>query len=450
MSPVTVHLGLDDIDSPRGGCTTHFASVLVERLMRLNVEWLDYPNLIRLNPNIPYRTRGNGAVALRFVVDPSHFHEILPLVQDSLEDYVVHGYANTNPGVVMLRGNTPMDVTRLSELALWRVLPLSVVKRLVNRLNLPHLALGNGRGLIGAIAAVGNRLTADHTYEYLAYRPLEMATEERGIDEASVLRMDAATRPHTFSNVDETNGAVLIAPHGPDPVLFGIRGETAQDVIDAASYIVAQQPIERWTVFRTNQGTAEHLRHYVRIRDLRPYMAVVVRARVAERPRMTVGGHLFAKVSDTTGSVECAFYEPTGDLRKVAAGLVPGDLIDLYAGVRPASRTHGVTLNVEGLRVLSLTERVRLLNPVCSRCGTRMKSAGAGKGFKCPKCGLRERSAVKVAQRVSPHIRPGLYLPPPRSQRHLTRPLSRRGVRNKMSVSARPTVRWHSILAAKE
>ena len=71
MTRENITIGMDDIDSPNGGCTTHFASLLVEELDKIVEKWLDYPNLIRLNPNIPYRTRGNGAVALRFTVDSS-------------------------------------------------------------------------------------------------------------------------------------------------------------------------------------------------------------------------------------------------------------------------------------------------------------------------------------------------------------------------------------------
>ena len=73
MSKSLVQIGMDDIDSPDGRCTTHFACIVVERLREWNVDWLDYPNLIRLNPNIPWKTRGNGAAALTFRIfdDPS-------------------------------------------------------------------------------------------------------------------------------------------------------------------------------------------------------------------------------------------------------------------------------------------------------------------------------------------------------------------------------------------
>ncbi|RLI34099.1 DNA-binding protein, partial [Candidatus Bathyarchaeota archaeon] len=61
-----VHLGLDDTDSLKGGCTTYLAALLVERLSKIEgLTFTDFPGLIRLNPNIPWKTRGNGAVCLR-------------------------------------------------------------------------------------------------------------------------------------------------------------------------------------------------------------------------------------------------------------------------------------------------------------------------------------------------------------------------------------------------
>ena len=64
-----MHIGIDDTDSTRKGCTTHITALLVEELEKLNVKFLDYPNLIRLNPNVPWKTRGNGALCVRIEYD---------------------------------------------------------------------------------------------------------------------------------------------------------------------------------------------------------------------------------------------------------------------------------------------------------------------------------------------------------------------------------------------
>ncbi|MGN6624667.1 MAG: DNA-binding protein, partial [Candidatus Nitrosocosmicus sp.] len=62
----TLHIGFDDTDSTLGRCTTHLAYTIVDILIKkFKVSFVDFPLLIRLNPNIPIKTRGNGAVCLR-------------------------------------------------------------------------------------------------------------------------------------------------------------------------------------------------------------------------------------------------------------------------------------------------------------------------------------------------------------------------------------------------
>jgi Predicted DNA-binding protein containing a Zn-ribbon domain len=61
-----VYVGIDDTDSRNGMCTTYLATLIVEELERRGIRLIDYPRLVRLNPNIPWKTRGNGALALEF------------------------------------------------------------------------------------------------------------------------------------------------------------------------------------------------------------------------------------------------------------------------------------------------------------------------------------------------------------------------------------------------
>ena len=263
MTLSEIHLGMDDIDSPKGGCTTHFTCLLVEELEKYNVNWIDYPNLIRLNPNIPFRTRGNGSVALRFQIDRKEVEVMIPNIRKMIENYIEGDHPNTNPGLVIIKGKPPESVRIFSERALWRTLPVNFAQRIIDKLDLQYLSMGNGRGLIGALSAIGNQLMEDHTYEYIAYRSLVNSTKPRGIDPDSVKVMNEKMGDTLFSNVDPQTRRMLIGPHGPDPVLFGIRGDRVEDVIEGASYISTKQNIARWLVFRTNQGTAEHLKYRI-------------------------------------------------------------------------------------------------------------------------------------------------------------------------------------------
>ncbi|NWF95301.1 MAG: DUF1743 domain-containing protein [Candidatus Thorarchaeota archaeon] len=417
-----ISVGLDDIDSPSGGCTTHFATLLVEQLEEAGVTWCDYPNLIRLNPNIPFRTRGNGAVCLRFRSQAVNEQELTEMVASMLDVYVKTDYPNTNPGVVVVRGGVPEDVVRFAETAVWRAVPIPLAIRIIKKHSAQSLSRGNGRGLVGAVAAVGNLLLEDHTYEYIAYRTADQHEAERHIDHESVRRMDRVFSQGTFSNVDEETGTLMIAPHGPDPVLFGIRGESPDLVVEAARMVRLNVDVDRWAVFRTNQGTGAHLRHNVTVDCLRPYMSASVTGRVASKPRVIEGGHVLFSVTDASGSIDCAAYEPSGSFRDVVLQLTENDTVTVQGGVRPASRTHGMTVNIEGLEVISLSNNIAVRNPLCPDCGRRMKSAGRAKGYKCEHCGHRSREMSKQEVELARTLTPGLYLPPTRAQRHLTRP----------------------------
>jgi tRNA(Ile2)-agmatinylcytidine synthase len=255
--------------------------------------------------------------------------------------------------------------------------------------------------------------------------------------------MDRIMGDKVFSNVDPSSGEILIGPHGPDPVIYGIRGEKPEYVIEAASYVRSTEAKERWMVFRTNQGTGEHLTHKVRVSDLRPYMAALVQGEVASAPTMIEGGHVVFSISDGFGKIDCAVYEPAKGLRETALLLAVGDEGRLHSGVRPASSSHGLTLNIEGIEVIRLSEQVTVTNPLCPKCGKRMKSAGSGKGFKCDACGFKVRDAGKNEIPVSRVIGRGLHLPPLGAQRHLTRPISRTNKTNS-GVPSSLVERWHS------
>jgi len=54
---------MDDTDSTKGMCTTYLTSEIMAEFSE--VDMIGYPRLVRLNPNIPWKTRGNGAISLR-------------------------------------------------------------------------------------------------------------------------------------------------------------------------------------------------------------------------------------------------------------------------------------------------------------------------------------------------------------------------------------------------
>ncbi len=425
---VKLHIGIDDTDSVKGGCTTYIAALLVERLYDLGVSFIDYPNLIRLNPNVPWKTRGNGAVCLRVESSREVLEEIKGLVVDVVEANSDLNCEGTDPGVVFLEGVVPEEVRGFAERTIRGLVEKEDAIRLIRSFKAEAVGFKDGRGIIGGLAAIGELLNDDYTFEFIAYRMPEMCGKPRRIRLESVFRMDEETKPLTFNNIDPETGRVLITPRGPDPVLYGVRGESPQTVKVAGKMIVADEPVERWMIFRTNQGTDAHLRRLSAIREIKPYNPVIVSGTVSRNPVTIRGGHVIFSIRDGSGEVDCAAYEETGELRDVARMLRVGDWIEVMGGVRPPSSENPLTVNVEKLKVMCVSTIYVRCNPQCPRCCRRMESMGRNKGFRCRRCGFKDPKLEKVLVKERRDLKAGIYVTSPRSQRHLTKPLSRYGL----------------------
>jgi tRNA(Ile2)-agmatinylcytidine synthase len=434
-----LHIGIDDTDSPEGGCTTYVAALLVERLETLGCKFVDYPNLLRLNPNAPWKTRGNGAICLRIEVPEGIEPEIKEAVINTVEANAEFQCDNTNPGIVFHIGEVPAELNAFYLEVVQTIVQIEDAERLISRYSASAVAWKNKRGLIGALAAVGGVLNGDHTYELLTYRVPSKRGTIRRIDSDSVKNIEA-TIPDTFNSFDPENGQVLITPRGPDPVLYGVRGETPEAVLAAEREIVVGEPIEKWVIFRTNQGTDAHLTRAYQISKLKARYPSVVTGIVEEKPRIIEGGHVIFTLGDGSGSVDCAAYEPSGSFRTLITNLRKGDEIRAAGGVRETN--FGLTLNLERLEVLSLAPEIRLVNPRCPKCGGPTESMGKGQGLRCKRCGHRGVDIVKSPQEVKRKIKQGLYLPPPRAERHLTKPLKRYG-KERRGIPNHIEIPWH-------
>lgn len=439
---IRMHIGFDDTDSPKMGCTTYIAALLVMKLHRIGAYFTDYPNLIRLNPNVPWKTRGNGALCLRIRCNEELVEEILETTIDTVEKNADLSYAGTDPGIVFLFNNIPDELRTFAKRTIQGVVKMKETLKLVKMFRAEAVGFKNGRGIIGGLAAIGETLGKDHTYEVIAYRTPKNRGAPRRIQASSVREMNEKTLPLTFNNVDPETDRILITPRGPDPILYGIRGESPEAVKQAHEMIHSQEPIERWVIFRTNHGTDAHLRRVNSISEIQPFNPIVVQGALAGEPKVIPGGHVILTIEDENGKVDCAAYEPTGTLRKVAKKLIAGDLIEAFGGVRPASSKHPVTINLEKIRILKLAPKIVFFNPKCPHCGKRMKSMGKEKGFRCDKCGFRSSKLKKVAVKNKRVLKKGLYITSQRSQRHLTKPILRYG-RENTNAPKKMIVDWH-------
>ncbi len=427
-------IGVDDTDSLRGMCTTFLATEIIRELTR-DHDLIGYPRLVRLNPSIPWKTRGNGAVCLRVGKGrgrPSSVGEIdgRPVLSyrrgDSLDSpevllervvSITERWASfqdpaTNPGIVVLRERPSAE---LYWKAVRDVVPLATVETWLPGRG-AWRGFKNRRGLIGATAATAWR-PRDPTYEIVAYRHPDCWGTRRNVDPESVLEMDASFTS-TFNNIDRFTAHVALAPHSPCPVLYGIRGEDPDELPSAMAALRGERPW-RWILLESNQGTDDH----IRIDDwsLAQYSATSVEVQIVRAGRSLPGGHVIVGASGRR-PLDLAFYEPSKDFRKVAAKLRPGDRIRVWG----SQRDDGKSLNVEKIRVDAVApERVRIANPVCPRCGKRMKSVGRPRSFRCPRRHARAPAEAGQWMDVARELRLGWYEPPAFARRHLAKPVQR-------------------------
>ncbi|MBN1539742.1 MAG: DUF1743 domain-containing protein [Candidatus Thermoplasmatota archaeon] len=413
------HVAVDSTDSATlGMCTTYLGAVLLDRLSELPMELLSPPELVRLNPNVPWKTRGNGAFCLRYEGEEGLLDEILFIAENVIWDLSVFEDPQTNPGLVILKGQVPTSFRDIYHRALHEILDLDAVKEVGNSANAFMKGWKNERGLIGALAAVGADLSL-HTYEAMLYRPAAVKDRKRQVD-AKTLREASKRYPSTFFNVDAAGNPVCI-PHSPCPVILGIRGIDPSDTLEA-SRMVKADGIERWVLWKTNQHTDAHIEYVKDLTSLRPFSSISTEVTISSPPVYREGGHLFFDVIDPQGNTAtCAAYEPTKGFRKNLTALAPGDKLRVWGSVR-SEDVPGITINLEKVEVRELAILKTLSNPRCPKCGGPTESMGRDQGLRCKRCGFRGAGMEPVENIMEREVKPGLIEPPPDAWRHLFRP----------------------------
>ena len=58
-------VAVDDTDSMKGNCTTFLATEIIREFMD-DLDLIGNPRLVRLNPAVPWKARGNGSLVMRF------------------------------------------------------------------------------------------------------------------------------------------------------------------------------------------------------------------------------------------------------------------------------------------------------------------------------------------------------------------------------------------------
>jgi tRNA(Ile2)-agmatinylcytidine synthase len=429
-----LHIGFDDTDSSKKGCTTYIASLIIEQFDELNIDFVDYPNLIRLNPNVPWKTRGNGALCLR-INDDFQKDQVIEIVLETVEKHSDLECTRTDPGVLFYSGNeVPSKIRGFAKKAVHEIVSKQRASQLISRFKARAYWFKDGRGLIGALAAIGEVLPDDHTYELITYRIEKNRGKPRKVDKTSVLQMNEKTSNLTFNNIDPEKNRVLITPRGPDPILYGIRGENPEIVKKAHQLIKVNEDIESWVVFRTNQGTDAHLKRVSAINRVKHYQQIIVNGIVTTSPRTVPKRHVIFTISDDKDRIDCAAYEPTGKFRNMIRLLMKGDEIEAFGAIIPDSKKHRKTVNLEKIKIVKLAKKFSYHNPSCPKCRKKMESQGKNSGYRCKRCKHKTMLAKKIEIEEERGIKEKLYIPPPRANRHLTKPLQRYNIKKNFTI----------------
>ena len=419
-----IRVGIDDTDSKHGMCTTYVGTVITDRLKAHGFGLDGYPKLVRLNPNWHLKTRGNCAISLHVKCNPSEVSTMKELVLETVGELAELQYETTNPGVVFYScSRVPEELRRFSKTVIQSVVQIEDAERLARKIGAEYHKFKLGRGIVGALAAVGETFKQDWTYELLAYRTPDFRGKKRMIDSSSVHEMDKKTFPRTFDNIDSTTGEIRITPHTPCPVLLGIRSQDPSSALEAFRLVRANEPVERWTIYQTNQATDAHLVKST-ISSLRPFNSAILSGTISQKPRIIRGGHIIFGLRDEGGMIDCAAYEPTRRFRDVVRSLQVGDSVRVYGGVKQKQGLP-LTLNLEKIEIVDLTEICIKKNPTCATCHRRAKSEGKNKGYQCAVCGQRFPPGSETYIEKPRELQTGLYEVPPRARRHLAKPLSR-------------------------
>ncbi len=379
-------LAFDDTDGPGGGCTTWLVGELIETL---GPEALSGPpRLVRLDPLVPWKTRGNAAVVLPLTeaLDPEAVLELATPV------ITRHARVAEGKGAGIVCFERPPDPSWY-----WRGVREELTREEVDHALQAesYRTLGTGRGLIGALCAAAWRPGEQATWEHIAYRAPARWGTPREVP-AEDLEAVEQRYPETFDCVDPLSGHTAMVPRTPCPVLYGLRA-TRPERLEQACQGIGGEPVDRATLFRTNQASDDHID---------PDRLEPVRA--SAKPEAMRGGHVrLPAVTPSGAEVTCMAFEPTGRLRHAVLTIRPGDQL------LPIGSWRGDQVNLEKLLHLPSGSTVP---DTCPGCGVARSSAGRRAGRRCPRCGSRAPAAREQAA-------PRWAEADVSARRHLARPL---------------------------
>ncbi len=428
-------LGIDDTDSRTSGCTTYIGFQIAAHY---SGKIGGFPRLVRLNPNLPYKTRGNGAVCLPLnrdkknqtqigsfdrkpifasinideSFDQQEIDDVLNYAKESISKFYVKNQENTNPGIVILKDKLPEKLYRM---ALEIDLCKDCVTKLLDEYSAFYEGVGNGRGIIGAASSIawgGKR----HTFELLSYRyPHALPTDDKVRRKIANIADEFES---TFNNRD--GETVCLFPKERTPVIYGIRGTNSADLLKIQKIIGEEYPemTQDYLIYMTNQGTDDHIMPFSGDR-MKEYSSYSITGRISKTPQRRTGGHTYFSLNTGKQMVECVVFEPSKMFRNAVDQLEINDLITVYGSY---GKEH---LKVEKIKILSRSTVYLRKSPVCRACGKTMHNDGK-MTYQCSVCGSQSRPMYEEKRRgeIPTELEPPVF-----ARRHLSMPWKLEGLK---------------------
>ncbi|WP_416838487.1 TiaS agmantine-binding domain-containing protein [Haloferax sp. DFSO52] len=410
-------IGLDDTDSRTlGMCTTYLATLVAEAI-EAQGGTVERRLLVRLNPAVEHKTRGNAALAIHTDLPAGVAFDV---ARDELDRWAIVDDDRTSPGLVVAPGSPDTISTAVERFAYDAVRDFHDIDDAVTLASESgFLTEGwhGGRGRIGALAAIGAWAAFDEwTYEHISYREFHRCGTPRDVDIDSVFEAADDGYPEAWDTVDHGEGEAVCVPNAPGPILHGIRGDDPY-VVSAVADAIESEPVDCAVTFLTNQGSDAHLRDGT-LDTLRDGRAYRVTGQVASAPETRTGGHVFFDLEADDTTVQLAAFEPTKRFRDRVRSLRVGDRLTACGEVSDG------TLKLEKFAIRELV-RTEPATPTCPDCGRTMKSAGRNQGYRCRDCGTD--APGKVDRPIDRGLERGWYEVPPCARRHIAKPLVRGG-----------------------
>ncbi|MGP6219757.1 TiaS agmantine-binding domain-containing protein [Caldiplasma sukawensis] len=417
-----INLAFDDTDSRTAGCTTHIAFDMISSRM---IVPSNYPSLVRLNPNIPYKTRGNGAICITMddaeenktigysggkkIVTGSFKTEpetLLNMAVEEIEKFYIRDDENTNPGIVV---SDHFFHASLYHRGLEETLSIEQVEKYLSKEKALYYKFKNGRGLIGASCALSwdkKRVT----YEILTYRYPK--PEHIDVDLKRLIGRIAESYDSTFNNVDGEDGKVALFPVERTPVIFGIRGTNPEDLLQIVDEIkmINEKVVRDAVIFASNQGTDDHIQMDPDcLIDGQSYSFEGI---VTRKPIRWRGGHVHFSMKWKNGEVGIVCFEPSKSFRNYVERLLPGDQVRVYG-----SYDNG-NIKLEKINIIEQATVYKREPPKCRICGKKCENRG-GAIYRCSSCRREMLPDYNLVRRDD--IR-GKFEPPVYARRHLSMP----------------------------